>query len=57
MRLPGSALLRSNALRTHFLTDFYVKKFLLKTVPFVNSNDNCYLKFYGREKVKQEGTS
>ena len=57
MRLPGSALPRSNALRTHFLTDFYVKKFLLKTVPFVNSNDNCYLKFYGREKVKQEGTS
>ena len=52
MRLPGKP---DDKNKIHFLTDFYAKKFDLPLVPFHNSDDNAFLKFYNEEKVTYTG--
>jgi monoamine oxidase len=41
--------------KTHFLTDYYGETlFKLKMVPFVNSNEKAFLKFYNMPRIQQE---
>ena len=55
MRLPGSPTAKD---KIHFLTDFYVTdEFHLTTLPFNNSDENAFLKFYNMEPIRIEGTS
>ena len=54
MRLPCAP---TDPNKTHFLTDFYAStRFKLPLVPFVNSDDNAFLKFYNMERVQIKGT-
>ena len=53
MRLPCTP---DDPNKTHFLTDYYGEKFKLKMVPFVNSNEKAFLKFYNMPRIQQEGT-
>lgn len=48
MRLPNEP---DDENKTHFLTDFYISKFQLPVVPFNNSDDNAYLKFYNMDPM------
>ena len=41
--------------KTHYLSDFYVQKFELEVVDFVNENTNGFLKFYNMPKIRMEG--
>ena len=41
--------------KTHFLSDFYIQKFQLPVVDFVNENENGFLKFYNMPKVRMCG--
>ena len=53
MRLPCTP---DNPNKTHFLTDYYGETlFKLKMVPFVNSNEKAFLKFYNMPRIQQEG--
>ena len=53
MRLPCAP---KDSYKTHFLTDFYGENvFDLPMVPFVNSNENGFLKFYNMPKIQQKG--
>ena len=54
MRLPN---LYTDKDKTHYLTDFYAaKEFNLKLGPFNNYDENAWLKFYGKEKIRTSGT-
>ena len=52
MRLPSPP---TDPNKIHFLTDFYATLFKLPLVPFVNGDDNAFLKFYNMEKVRIKG--
>lgn len=53
MRLPCAP---DDPNKTHFLTDYYGENlFNLKMVPFVNSNEKAFLKFYNMPRIQQEG--
>ncbi len=52
MRLPNQP---DDPNKPHFMTDFYATLFQLPLAPFVNFNENAYLKFYNREKVQIKG--
>ncbi len=52
MRLPGKSDAKE---KIHFLTDFYAKKFHMPLIPFHNSDENAFLKFYNEEKVTYPG--
>ena len=53
MRLPN---LCDDENKAHYLTDFYAaKEFNLKLGPFNNYDENAWLKFYGKEKIKISG--
>jgi len=53
MRLPGKV---HSKVKEHFLTDYYVTtEFGLRTLPFNNSDDGAWLKFYGDKKIKVSG--
>ena len=53
MRLPCAP---KDSYKTHFLTDFYGENvFDLPMFPFVNSNENGFLKFYNMPKIQQKG--
>ena len=41
--------------KTHFLSDFYIQKFQLPVIDFVNQNTNGFLKFYNMPKVRMCG--
>ena len=49
MRLPCHP---KDSNKTHFLPDFYITKFGLTVVDFVNENENGFLKFYNMPKVR-----
>lgn len=52
MRLPN----KPKDPKTHFLTDYYAKtKFDLPLVPFNNSDDNAFLKFYNMTPMSFTG--
>ena len=54
MRLPCAP---DDPNKTHFLTDYYGENlFNLKMVPFVNTNEKAFLKFYNMQRIQQEGT-
>jgi hypothetical protein len=40
---------------THFLTAFYGERFQLIKLPFVNFDENAFLKFYNAENIKIAG--
>ena len=40
---------------THFLSDYYGELFQLTRLPFVNSDENAFLKFYNTENIKIAG--
>jgi hypothetical protein len=52
MRLPNTPDYQP---KTHYLTDFYVDYFKLKTIPFNNADDNAFLKFYNMEPITIDG--
>lgn len=52
MRLPN---LCTDEEKAHYLTDFYAKEFNLKLGPFNNYDENAWLKFYDKEKIKVSG--
>jgi len=53
MRLPDKP---NSSVKTHYLTDYYaVTEFGLKLLPFHNTDDNAWLKFYGKNKIKVSG--
>ena len=53
MRLPDKP---DSPVKMHFLTDFYAEtEFGLKLLPFNNSDDNAWLKFYDEDKIKIAG--
>lgn len=54
MRLPNKP---DDPNKTHYLTDYYAKtKFNLPLVPFNNSDDNAFVKFYNMEPLPIKGT-
>lgn len=52
MRLPNKF---KDEDKTHYLTDFYANQFELKLGPFNNYDENAWLKFYDKEKIKVSG--
>ena len=53
MRIPDKP---DSSVKMHFLTDFYAEtEFGLKLLPFNNSDDNAWLKFYDEDKIKISG--
>ena len=52
MRLPN---LYTDKEKTHYLTDFYIKEFHLKTGPFNNYDKNAWLKFYDKDNIRISG--
>ena len=53
MRLPDKV---DSKEKIHFLTDYYATtEFGLKILPFNNSDDNTWLKFYAEKKIKISG--
>lgn len=52
MRLPNKF---KDEDKTHYLTDFYANQFKLKLGPFNNYDENAWLKFYDKEKIKVSG--
>ena len=53
MRLPDEV---DSEEKEHFLTDYYATtEFGLKMLPFNNSDDNAWLKFYGDKKIRISG--
>ena len=52
MRLPGKV---EDPVKIHFLTDYYVNKFVLDRVPFNNSDGHGLLKFYNDPPVTFTG--
>ena len=53
MRLPDKP---DSPEKIHFLTDFYaVKEFGLKLLPFNNTDDNAWLKFYDEDRIRIKG--
>lgn len=50
MRIPDTP---HSSVKMHFLTDFYAEtEFRLKLLPFSNSDENAWLKFYDEDKIK-----
>ena len=54
MRLPCSFNTDIEKM-THYLTDYYGQLFGLTRLPFVNFDENAYLKFYDAEKIRIKG--
>lgn len=53
MRIPDKP---DSSEKMHYLTDFYAEtEFGLKLLPFNNSDDNTWLKFYDEDKIKIKG--
>ena len=53
MRIPDKP---DSSVKMHYLTDFYAEtEFGLKLLPFNNSDDNAWLKFYDEDKIKIKG--
>jgi len=52
MRLPDPVECKE---KMHFLTDYYINEFGLDILPFSNSDDNAWLKFYGDRRIKKSG--
>ena len=52
MRLPSEP---DATEKIHFLTDFYNKKFQMDLVPFNNSDEDGFLKFYNEERITHSG--
>ena len=44
-------------IKMHYLTDYYADtEFGLKLLPFNNADNNAWLKFYSKNKIKISGT-
>lgn len=53
MRIPDTP---DSSVKMHFLTDFYAEtEFGLTLLPFNNSDENAWLKFYDEDKIRIRG--
>ena len=53
MRFPDQL---DSTVRMHYLSDFYAEtEFGLKMLPFNNADDNTWLKFYNKDKIRLSG--
>jgi len=52
MRLPDKV---ESEEKMHFLTDYYINEFGLEILPFNNSDDRAWLKFYSKKKIRISG--
>ena len=55
MRFPDK---HDSSVKMHYLSNFYTEtEFGLKLLPFNNADDNTWLKFYDKDKIKLSGKS
>jgi len=52
MRLPNKP---DDKQKKHYLTDLYIRKFRLKTLPFKNADENTFVKFYSMKPMTLKG--